>query len=378
MSDAHVGENAPAREPTRAESAPRYSYDLALLVGFVLVAAVLLAILDSVLLRTVIGVPVVTFAPGYALVTALLPVRASDATDPGSLDRIERLAVAVGASVALVVLGALLLAPLSPGGLAAVPFLELLVTWTVLGAGVGYIRRRNYPPERRDGVADPRTLVAEGRFDRLDVVLVLAMLVAVASVGHGLAAPGPDASHTTVTLVTENESGEYVAADYPRSVTVGESIDTSLLVDNGEGERTSYTVVAVVERIGPSEQVVQRSQLERVTLTVSADQRVVRELSVAPDLLGESLRLSFYVYEGEAPTNPSPEAAAHHLYLWLSVEETGDAADEAGDAADEGVDRDDEEGGDEERDEAGEDDDEERIARRTTDLDTTAFGSEGR
>ncbi|WP_256300993.1 DUF1616 domain-containing protein [Haloarchaeobius salinus] len=332
MSDAHVGEENPtARETARGESAPRYSYDLALLVGYVLAAAVLLAVLESVIWRTIVGVPVVTFAPGYALVAALLPVRAADATDPGSLDRVERLAVAVGASVALVVLGTLVLSSLFPAGLATVPFLELLVAWTLVGAGLGYIRRRSYPPERRDGIVDPRTLVTGGRFDRLDVVLLLAMLVAVASVGHGLAAPGPDAAHTTVTLVTENDSGEYVAADYPRSVTVDESVDASLLFENDEGARTTYTVVAVVERIGPSDQVVQRSQLERETVTVPAGERVVRELSVTPDLLGESLRLSYYVYDDEVATNPSPDTAAHQLYLWLSVEEAGDGADDGED-----------------------------------------------
>ncbi|WP_440991900.1 DUF1616 domain-containing protein [Haloarchaeobius baliensis] len=372
MSDAHVGgENTTTREATRSDPAPRYSYDLAFLVGFVLGAAVLLSVLDSVLLRTIVGVPVVTFAPGYALVALLLPVRAPDATDPGSLDRVERVAVAVGASVSLVVLGALLLSPVFPGGLATVPFLELLVTWTVLGATGGYLRRRNHPPERRDGVADPRTLVAEGRFDRLDLVLLLAMVVAVASVGHGLAAPGPDAAHTNVTLVTQDDSGEYVAADYPRSATVDESLETPLLVENGEGERTTYTVVAVLERLGPSDEVVQRSRLERETVTVPADQRVVRELSVRPDLLGESLRLSYYVYRGEVAANPSPEAADHHLYLWLSVEEAG------GGSADAPVDDGGEEDSDDDEDEDDDDDDDDRIARHHAHTATTTVGPGG-
>lgn len=320
MSDAHV-RGGPGRERTGSAPSPRYSYDLAGLVAFVLVGALVLVVVDSVLLSAVVGVPLVTFAPGYTLVAALLPTRAAEPTDPGSLDRVERLAVAVGTSVALVVIGALLFAPLAPGGLGSVPFLGLLVTWTVAGASVSYLRRRRYPPERRDGVVDPRTLVTEGRLGRLDLVLLVAMLIAVASVGHGLAAPGPDARHSTVTLVSETDDGEYVAAGYPTSATVDEPVGTSLLVENDEGERTTYTVVAVLERLGPAEQVVQRSRLDRMTLTVPASGRVVRELTVTPDLLGESLRLSFYVYEGEVATEPSPDTADHHLFLWLSVED---------------------------------------------------------
>lgn len=353
MSDAHVGgENATTKEATTRDTAPRRSYDLAALVAFVVVAALLLAVLDSVFLRTLVGVPVVTFAPGYALVAALLPARQPDASDPGSLDRVERVAVAIGASVSLVVLGALLLSPFFPGGLATVPFLELLVAWTLLGAMVGYVRRRGYPPEVRDGVVDPRDLAAEGRIDLLDLVLVVAVVVAFASVGHGLAAPGPDEPHANVTLVTENDAGELVAGGYPDSAARGESVGTSVLIENSRDQQQNYTVVVVLERLGPSNQTVQRSQLERETLTVASGEQAVRELTVEPDLLGDSLRLSYYVYAGAVDANPSPDAADHHLYLWLSVTESGTddraaAADTDGDDGDDDEDEDDEEDGDE-------------------------------
>lgn len=323
MSGAHAAGEA---DRTDSQAGVRRSYDLAALVAFVVLAALLLSLVDNVLIRTLVGVPTVTFAPGYALVAALLPVREPDASDPGSLDLVERAAIAVGASVSLVVLAALVLSPLFPGGLASVPFLALLVGWTLLVASVAHLRRRRHPPEVRDGVADPRTLAADGELDLLDLLLVVGVLVSIASVGYGLAAPGPDEAHTNVTLVTEAESGEYVAAGYPTATTVDEPVSTTMLVENGAGRSRTVTVVAVLERLGPSDRVVQRSRLERTTLRVAPGERVARQLSVSPDMLGDSLRLSYYVYVGEVGQEPSPERATHHLYLWLSVTESTDDA----------------------------------------------------
>lgn len=309
--------------------APRRSYDLAALVVFVVLATLVLLVLDGVLLRTVVGVPVVAFAPGYALVAALFPVRPPDASDPGSLDRVERLAVAVGASVSLVVLGSLALSPLFPGGLATVPFLALLVGWTVVGATVGFLRRRRHPPDVRDGVGDPRELVADGALDVLDLVLVVAVVVAAASVGHGLAAPGADDPHTNATLVTETESGELVAAGYPESVAVDEPVTTTLLLDDGAAAGGTYTVVTVLERLDDRGQVVQRSRLARESVAVPADGRASRQLTVRPDLLGESLRLSYYVYRGDPGPDPAPGSATNHLYLWLRITANGTESDAA-------------------------------------------------
>ena len=91
--------------------------------------------------RVVLGLPLVLFLPGYALVSLLFPSRSG-------LDAVERLVLAGGLSLASVPPIALAI-EFSPWTLAPTPIVvALLGVVTVAGAGAG-IRRSRLPREER-------------------------------------------------------------------------------------------------------------------------------------------------------------------------------------------------------------------------------------
>ncbi len=298
----------------------RLSLDLACLAGYALAVPTALTVLElAAVVRLLLGVPLVAFTPGYALVAVALP--ADRHGDPGNLDALERVVVAVGASVALVVLGSLALAAVYTGGLDTVPYRAVLGAATAALAVVAWGRRRRRPPGDRAGVADPRWLLRSDRSPGLvDLVLIVAVLFAVGTLGYAVAAPPAPTADTSVTLLTETEDGEYVAGGYPDEVVAGTPATVTVGIENDASVERRYTVVAVLERLGPEgERTLQRRALARESVTVAAGATVRRPVTVRPELLGDRLRISYYVYRGDPGADPAPGSADRHLYVWVSV-----------------------------------------------------------
>ena len=112
---------------------------------FVVIILVLLTVffilipsLNNTWVRTVLGLPMVLFLPGYALIAALFPHR-------DDLDGIERTALSFGLSIAVVPLLGLGL-NYTPWGIRLVPILVTLSIFT-LGMCVIAVYRRGELPE---------------------------------------------------------------------------------------------------------------------------------------------------------------------------------------------------------------------------------------
>lgn len=296
-------------------------------------------------LRVLVGLPLLLFLPGYALLAVLYPGRRRDpaagtttgetvAGYTGVFDREgltwgERAAISVGVSMALLPLLAVLLSvaqiPLDP-----VPITLSLGAVTVLGAIVGALRRLQLPPAERLRLPTHRwsaelraaTLEAPSwAAALLNVVLLLAIVAAVTGLAYGLVAPPAGPDYTEAALLTE-QGNELVAGNYTTEFSRGESATTVLTLQNQEGGPRSYTVAVVLERVrgsGGNFAVVERRELKRFTMNVPEGVTARRPVTVTPRMLGENLRLSYYVYAGDAPKNPSPEGANKHLYIWVDV-----------------------------------------------------------
>jgi uncharacterized membrane protein len=320
---------------------PAPAADLLALVGYVALAVVVLSQsgVYGTPLAAALGLPLLFFAPGYALVSALFPgATPDDARTDATLAEVrqhglsggERLALGFGVSLALLPLLAVSLA-LSPWPIAPATVLLSVAVVTVLSAVVGGVRRLRRPADRRFSLPigawldDAERAVSTGpATDRaLNVGLALGVLLAVGAMGYAVAAPGPGQQYTNVALLSQNETGQLVADDYPTDFTRGESRPLVVELTNREGERTDYSVVVELQRVrdgdGGAPKVVQDNRLATFTPTVGAGQSWRTTHDVTPTMTGEDLRLSYLVYEGDPPQNPTTENAYRHVHVWMNV-----------------------------------------------------------
>lgn len=298
---------------------------------------------ESPPLRIALGAPLLLFLPGHVLVAALFP-RASvpegrQRSEGWSLvpaqyrelDGPERAALSFGLSLAVLPLFALAIAfsPWPYADAVVVPGLSLFV---LVGAAASAARRGAVDPDTRfevpfrAWVGRLRSFMFDGNGvnTAVNVALVLSVVLSVAVVGYAFAAPQDGERYSELTLLTENESGELVAGDYPRNFTAGEERDLIVGVENSERVETEYTIVAQVERVDPnasggSATVLETSELRRSTMTLDPGERRYDDHAVAPETTGEDLRLSYYLYEGDAPETVDAESAYRHVYVWIDV-----------------------------------------------------------
>jgi len=91
---------------------------------------------------------------------------------------------------------------------------------------------------------------SESRRDAaLNVLLVASVLLAVGSVAYAVTTPAQGESFSAIYLVTENESSELVANDYPTEFESGASKSVVLGVDNNEYEAANYSIVVVEQDV---------------------------------------------------------------------------------------------------------------------------------
>ena len=157
--------------------------DILIVIFFVLCTVIFIVIppLATSWVRTVLGLPMVLFFPGYALIAALFPKK-------DDLDGIERTALSFGLSIAVVPLLGLAL-NYTPWGIRLVPVLVTISIFTLVMCLVAIIRRTKLP--EGDVFVVPFTTILQSlrekifskpgsRVDRiLTVILVISIIAAV-------------------------------------------------------------------------------------------------------------------------------------------------------------------------------------------------------
>lgn len=308
--------------------------DLAVVVLLAFAADVAVLVDAAPPIRAIAVLPLLFFLPGYAIVASLYPAGAREPTRAyeHGIGLVARLALSFG--VSLVVVPLVAVAVLAVGGTGPSSVAYGLFGIVLVGATVGAVRRRYLPPDQRFRLpyrrwrrslreAFGRSTPPMGRL--LNVFVAVSVLVAVASLGFALVSPPAGGEvYTGVTLLSENEDGELATAG-ELAFSAGDPEELALEITNQEGETTTYTVVIQLERVTPSDDgfaVAEREELDRLTVEVGdgGTRTVTHEL--APSMTGDDLRLSYYVYRGDAPATPDEESAYRHLYAWTTVEAT--------------------------------------------------------
>ena len=322
---------------------------LAVLAYSYVVGALVLTNLIHGPLRILLAAPLLSFLPGYAVLDALFPTAHSTTRNGSGRLVVEgvswgaRVAIAVGLSIVLLPLLVVLLG-MSGIPLTTTPITVALVAVVTIGITIGSYRRirtgteagYRVPTERWRTELSDATGGSNSRIDSiLTIVLIIVVVLAMTGFAYGLAAPDRSASYSEVALL--NQQGDaLVAGNYPGDVTQGAPLNVTMTIKNQEGVDTTYTVLVVLERVrtqGDDVQVLERQQLDRREVTLANGETRREPFTVKPNMLGEDLRLSFLVVEGNTPKTIDPSTADHHLFLWLDVSATDTQNQYRGDAA---------------------------------------------
>jgi len=330
--------------------------------------AVFLPVVNDSPVRVVVGLVFVLFVPGYAFIAALFPEAGepptnddeeNEATENGlrdhGIDGIERTALSFGLSIAVVPLIGLVL-NFTPFGIRLIPILVSISGFTVVATAVAASRRRQLPAEERFRVPYHEWL-ASGRTElfapdstadaALNVLLVMSVVLATSSVVYAVAVPQQGEQFTEFYVLTENETGDLVAADYPEELVAGEPQSVHVGVGNTEYETIEYTVVVQLQAVEFEEQqvrptdrtetgeranetvtrvvVTDRTELDRYGTTVPHNESDIRNRSLAVDnetataYEGQDRRVTFLLYRDEVPPRPTTENAYRDLHLFVEV-----------------------------------------------------------
>jgi len=321
------------------------------LVGITNVAVFLPLVRDTPL-RVLFGLPFVLFVPGYALIAALFPEAGTLPDDSqsdtanvtkrirdGSIDGLERVALSFGLSIAVTPLIGLVL-NFTPWGIRLEPIMVAVSGVTLALTGLAARRRWTLPVADRfrvpyrDWYQSGRAELFEpkSRADMaLNVVLVISILLAAGSVGYAVTVPKQGESFTEFYLLTENESGELVADEYPTEFEAGESRELVVGIGNHEHRQVNYTVIVEIQRVDIVDnetQIRETTELRRFEPTVGANETWQQRHSVAPEMTGERLRLQYLLYRGDPSTPLNRSAAYRELHLWVNVTENNSSESE--------------------------------------------------
>lgn len=284
--------------------------------------AVGLPVVRTTPIRILVGVPFVLVAPGYVVVAALFPGTDGD----GGLDGVERAALSVATSIALVPLVGLAIH--FSVGLTVVTAYLGITALTLAGATVAVRRRASLPPG--DRLAIPyRSWFERGRTELRavrrgepgSVVLAGSLLLASVGVGVALVAPPPGDGYTEFYLLTEDRTGDLEAADYTEFAP-GETRSLYVGVGNREREQTVYTVVAL---LGPVDGgngtglAANTTELDRFRAVVPAGETWRTRHNVTAPSGERRVRLTYLLYVGDAPDDPSVASAYREVHLFLDV-----------------------------------------------------------
>jgi len=317
--------------------------DLAAIAVWTVVTAIVVFVppIDETPIRAAIGVAFLLVVPGYALVAALFP-------DDRAIDGLERAALAIGTSIAVVALVGLALS-VTPWGLRTVPIVVAHGGLTLGLTAIAVQRRRDCAPNDRFRVpyrawiADARAELfhPDSRADAaLNVLLIASIILATASVGWAVFVPHQGEGFTEFYLLTETDDGDLVADDYPTEMTSGEAATLIVGIGNHEHERASYGVVGQLQEVrienrtvtdrpnatgagtpttAPTVIVEDRDELARFETTVGDNETAHRAVSVTPRTTGTELRLQWLLYRDGIPEEPTDATAYRTLHLWVNV-----------------------------------------------------------
>ena len=268
--------------------------------------------LNETFIRTALGLPMVLFLPGYALIAALFAAEKD-------LDGIERIALSFGLSIAVVPLIGLGL-NYTPWGIRLLPILVCLSIFTLLMCGIALWRREHTPggeaPFDVDFTAHWLALRAEvlekpeSKTDKiLTIILVLSILASVMTLVYVIVTP-KEGEHFTEFYIL-GPGG--MADDYPTLYAPGESGTVIVGVVNHEYRLLNYTLDMRLENVSLE------IPEDRAFISLEHNETWERTLEITPPFEGTDMKLEFLLFN-----DTEKNESYRDLHLWINVTDAGD------------------------------------------------------
>lgn len=211
--------------------------DLLIVDVLTLILVLVVSISDSTWLRIIFGLPFILFFPGYTLIAALFPRKER-------LSGIERLALSLGLSIAIVPLIGLVLN--YTWSIDLYPILISLSLFIMAMSTLGWYKRRRYsagdrfsvPFLYRQNLPGLKWGKAEGLDKVISIFLVAAILGTIATIAYAVITTKEEDKFTEFYILGIGSNAE----EYPEELVVGEMEELILGIVNQEQETTSYKV----------------------------------------------------------------------------------------------------------------------------------------
>jgi uncharacterized membrane protein len=235
----------PLRPVVRVQSLRARTWtDLIVLNLLLFLLVIIILLFPENIVRFILGIPFVCFSPGYTLVAALFPGKAS-------LDKVPRLALSFGLSIVVVPIIVLIL-NYTPWGIALESVLGSLTAFILVMSVVAWVRRKQLPEEERFGITFHLRMPGWGggiRDKALTVMLIILALGAMAAAVYTFVATEDGEKFTEFYILGAYGEG----VDFPQKVMAGQEIEVTVGIINQEGETTSYRVEISIDGIKNNE-----------------------------------------------------------------------------------------------------------------------------
>lgn len=286
----------------------KFPSDLLLIISVVVLANIFVLIppLSTTFIRTVLGLPLVLFLPGYTLVATLFPAKSD-------LDGIERTALSFGLSISIVPLIGLGL-NYTPWGIRLLPILISLSVFILVMCGLAYLRRAKHSETEafevtfRETALSLKAEVLEKPKSKLDqaltVFLILSILLSVATLIYVIATP-KEGEHFTEFYILGHEGK---ADNYTTNYVLGESGTVIVGIVNHEYRPINYTMEIRLE----NKSLLLPENLQHISLAHNETWK--EPVTVTPPFDGKNMKLEFLLYNEKEKNTPY-----HDLHLWINV-----------------------------------------------------------
>lgn len=286
---------------------PAIDTDLTLFAAFTVVAmaSIYLPVISETPIRSILGLAMLLFVPGYALAAVLFPGKKD-------LNGLERAGLSFGLSIAVTPLIGLAL-NFTPWAIRIDPVMAVLTIFTLTCCAAANVRRHRLKPADRfaPGLGKVcRSALADmfqgdhGRLDRaLSLFLLLCILASAATLAFAFMVPKTGEKFTQFYILGPDGKADC----YPTTLRLGESGTVIVGIVNNEYRDVTYDLMVVQNDSSGV------SGLFTDRITLADDQTLEKPVMLIPDRAGRS-QIEFLLY-----ADGNMETPYRELHLWVNV-----------------------------------------------------------